>query len=378
MDKRLGIIMHGVTGRIGTNQHLGRALATLRKEGVALANGDVLVLDPILVGRDAAKLEQVARRFGIERWTTDLDAALGDADDSVFFDSAVTGLRYASVERALQAGKHVFCDKPLAPTHAEALALAGQAGARQRKNGVVMANLWLPGLVKLRALVEAGFFGEILSIRGEFGYWVHEGDGAPAQRPSWNYRKQDSGGIVLDVMCHWHYILEGLFARPARVSCLTRTLQPQRWDEQRAPYAATAEDMAFVMAELDGGVPVQIGLSWCTRVRRDDLITIQVDGTLGSAVAGIFECHTQQRAGTPSLVWNAEDRPALDYRANWTPYAPDTRYPNAFTAQWERFLRHVVEDAPFPWDFAAAARGLAMVEACYRSAARGTWETVPA
>jgi len=376
--QRLGVILSGVTGRIGVNQHLGRALVPLRDTPIVLANGNHLVIDPVLVGRNAAKLEQVAKRFGIERWTTDLDAALSDTRDTLFFDSATTNLRFDNVRRALAAGKHVFCDKPLSPTHAQALQLTEIAQRARLKNGVVMANLWLPGLRKLKTLTDAGFFGRVLHIRGEHGYWVFEGDGRPGQRPSWNYRKHEGGGIVLDMMCHWHYMLEGLFGPIRRVTCAARSFVPRRWDENGKPYAADADDAAAILCEMASGALVQITLSWCTRVRRDDLMVMQVDGTDGSAVTGVFDCLTQHRAQTPSLVWNAEDRPAIDHRAAWLPVPDLPPLGNAFKVHWELFLRHVAEDAPYAWDFAMAARGIELAEKCYAASRNGTWETLGA
>jgi len=376
--QRLGVILSGVTGRIGLNQHLGRALIPLRDTPLVLGNGERLVIDPILVGRNAAKLEQVAKRFGIERWTTDLDAALSEPTDTLFFDSATTNLRFENVRRALAAGKHVFCDKPLSTTHAQALQLTDMARRAGLKNGVVMANLWLPGLRKLKTLVDAGFFGRVLHIRGEHGYWVFEGDGRPGQRPSWNYRQHEGGGIVLDMMCHWHYMLEGLFGPIRRVTCAARTFVPERWDEGGKPYQADADDAAAVLCEMASGALVQITLSWCTRVRRDDLMVMQVDGTGGSAVTGVFDCLTQHRAQTPSLVWNAEDRPAIDHRAAWLPVPDLPPLGNAFKVHWELFLRHVAEDAPYVWDFAMAARGIELAEKCYASSRDGTWEPLTA
>jgi predicted dehydrogenase len=375
--RRLGVILAGATGRIGVNQHLGRALVPLRQAPIQV-NGEELALDPILVGRDPGKLQQVAARFGIERWSTDLDGALSNRDDTVFFDCAATGVRVANVRRALQAGKHVLCDKPLSPTYAEARELAKLASDARVKHGVIMANLWLPGLRKLKNLVDAGFFERVLFVRGEHGYWVFDGEQRPAQRPSWNYRKADGGGIVLDMMCHWHYMLESLFGRARRVTCATRTFLPQRRDEQGKPYAATADDTATVLCELDSGALAQINLSWTTRIRRDDLMLMQVDGTGGSAVAGVFDCLTQHRTQTPSLVWNAEDRPVIDHRAAWLAVPDLPALGNAFKVQWELFLRHVCEDAPFPWDFAMAARGIELAEKCYRSSAGYTWETLSA
>ncbi len=376
-NRRLGLILSGVTGRIGVNQHLGRAVSALRDAPITLANGDRLELDPVLVGRNAGKLEQIASQFGIERWTTDLDAALSDSNDAVFFDSALTGVRFENVRRALVAGKHVLCDKPLAPTHAEATQLTRLAGERGLKNGVIMANLWLPGMRKLKTLVDDGFFGNVLRIRGEHGYWVFEGDQRPGQRPSWNYRKEDGGGIVLDMMCHWQYMIESLFGPIRRVTCAARTFVPKRWDEAGKPYQATADDTGAVICELESGALAQIDLSWCTRVRRDDLMVMQVDGSNGSAVTGIFNCLTQDAARTPSLVWNAEDRSVADYRAAWAPVPDLPSLGNAFKVHWELFLRHVCDDTPFAWDFAMAARGIELAEACYRSSTNYTWETLP-
>lgn len=374
MEKRIGIVMNGVTGRIGSSQHLPNVMAELMKRGVPLKNGELLVPDPILVGREETKLAATARRFGIARWTTDLDLALSGDADPVYFDCTVTGQRFANVERALNAGKHVYCEKPLAATFAEAKRLVRSAAAQNRKNGVVMSHLWLPGMQKLKQLLDSGFFGEILALRGDFGYWVHEGDERKAQRPSWNYRKEDGGGMIMDMMCHWHYLLEQLIASPRRVCCVARTLIPRRWDENDRPYAATADDLAMALIELSGGVMAQLSMSWCTRVRRDDLLTLQVDGTRGSALAGIHECFIQSRADTPTLSWKLGSRPEQSHFSAWTAFAEGNDTPNPYLAQWRNFLRHVAEDADFPWDFAAAARGVDFIEASLRSAERGAWE----
>src|SRR6478736_3542717 len=186
---RLGIIMHGVTGRMGYNQHLVRSICAIRDQGgVLLRNGDRVMPDPILVGRNAEKIAGIAKKHGIARMTTDLDAALGAPEDVVFFDAGSTQMRAGLLERAIRAGKHVYCEKPAADSVAAALAAVELAAARGVKTGVVQDKLYLPGLRKLRRLIDTGFFGRILSVRGEFGYWVFEGNLQPMQRPSWNYR----------------------------------------------------------------------------------------------------------------------------------------------------------------------------------------------
>ncbi len=298
-EHRLGVIMHGVTGRMGTHQHVARSIAAIRAEGgVRLGNGDRVVPDPVLVGRNADRLRALAAAHGIERWTTDLDAALAEDGDTVFFDTGTTQMRAGLLGRAIAAGKHVYCEKPSAATLDEALAVARAAAAAGLRNGVVQDKLFLPGLIKLRSLVDAGFFGRILSVRGEFGYWVFEGDWQPAQRPSWNYRKADGGGIILDMLAHWRYVLDGIVAPVESVCCLGAVHVPERWDEAGQPYAADADDAAYAMFQLAGGAVAQINSSWCTRVRRDDLVTFQIDGTHGSAVAGPTRC-VARRGSTP-------------------------------------------------------------------------------
>ena len=211
-DKRLGLIMHGVTGRMGYNQHLVRSILAIRDQGgIMLANGDRLVVDPIIVGRDADKIERLAKKHNIARWSSDLDAALANPEDSVFFDAGTTLMRASLIEKALAAGKHVYCEKPTSDSLEVAVNLAKTARASGLKHGVVQDKLFLPGLMKLKMLRDSGFFGDILSVRGEFGYWVFEGDWQPSQRPSWNYRKADGGGIILDMLCHWRYVLDNLF-----------------------------------------------------------------------------------------------------------------------------------------------------------------------
>ncbi len=360
---RVGIIMNGVTGRMGTHQHLVRSINAIRAQGgVALTDGRRIMPDPILVGRNAAKVQALAKAHGVARWTTDLDAALADPSDAVYFDSASTGLRPAMIRKAIAAGKHIYTEKPIAPTVADALDLYRQAQSARVKHGVVQDKLWLPGLLKLKMLIDSGFFGRILSVRGEFGYWVFEGDWQPAQRPSWNYRKEDDGGIVVDMLCHWRYVLDNLFGGVKSVMCVGATHIPERFDESGQRYAATAEDAAYATFELNDGVIAQINSSWCTRVRRDDLATFHVDGTLGSAVAGLTDCVIQPRAATPKPVWNPDVPQTIDFFATWQRVPSNSNYENAFKVEWELFLRHVVEGGAFRWNLLEGAKGVQLAE----------------
>jgi len=377
-EQRIGIIMNGVTGRMGTNQHLVRSIVAIRQQGgVALPNGDVLMPDPILVGRNENKLRALAEANAIERWSTDLDVCLANADDTVYFDAQTTQRRAAAVGAAIDAGKHVYCEKPIATDTATALELARAARAAGIKNGVVQDKLWLPGLRKLKRLVDSGFFGRILSVRGEFGYWVFEGDWQPAQRPSWNYRAEDGGGIIVDMLCHWQYVLSDTFAPVRALSCLGATHIGERCDESGAAYAATADDSAYATFELDGGIIAHINSSWCVRVYRDELFTLQVDGTLGSAVAGLRECKVQPRAATPKAVWNPDIPNPFDFHDDWLDVPDNAAFDNAFKVQWELFLKHVALDEPFRWDFLAGARGVQLAELGLRSWRERRWLDVP-
>ena len=377
-ERRLGIIMNGVTGRMGMNQHLIRSIVAIRKQGgVVLADGDRVMPDPILIGRNADRIRALAQAHGIARFGTDLDAALANPDDAVFFDAATTQARPGLLQRAIAAGKHVYCEKPVATKLAEALDLARAADRAGIKHGVVQDKLFLPGLLKLAMLRDAGFFGRMLSVRGEFGYWVFEGDLQPIQRPSWNYRAEDGGGIVLDMLCHWRYVLDNLFGEVKSVCCLGATHVPERWDEQGHAYRATADDAAYAMFELADGVVATINSSWCTRVRRDDLVTFHVDGTLGSAVAGLTDCLTQSRVNTPKPVWNPDLRQAIDFFGGWQAVPDTTTYDNGFKTQWEHFIRHVVADAPFKWTLREGAKGLQLVECAQASWKERRWVDVP-
>ena len=377
-ERRLGIIMNGVTGRMGMNQHLIRSIVAIRKQGgVVLADGDRVMPDPILIGRNADRIRALAQAHGIARFGTDLDAALANPDDAVFFDAATTQARPGLLQRAIAAGKHVYCEKPVATKLAEALDLARAADRAGIKHGVVQDKLFLPGLLKLAMLRDAGFFDRMLSVRGEFGYWVFEGDLQPIQRPSWNYRAEDGGGIVLDMLCHWRYVLDNLFGEVKSVCCLGATHVPERWDEQGHAYRATADDAAYAMFELAGGVVATINSSWCTRVRRDDLVTFHVDGTLGSAVAGLTDCLTQSRVNTPKPVWNPDLRQAIDFFGGWQAVPDTTTYDNGFKTQWEHFIRHVVADAPFKWTLREGAKGLQLVECAQASWKERRWVDVP-
>jgi predicted dehydrogenase len=372
--RRLGIVMHGVTGRMGMNQHLIRSIKAIREQGgVKLANGDRVMPDPILIGRGAERMEALAKAHGGLRWGTDLDRALANPEDTVFFDAATTQMRPTLVKKAIAAGKHVYCEKPSATNLAEAMEIYEAARRASVKHGVVQDKLWLPGLLKLKMLIDSGYFGRILSVRGEFGYWVFEGDLQPAQRPSWNYRKEDGGGIILDMLCHWRYVVDNLFGEVKSVSCLGATHIPQRWDENGKPYTATADDAAYATFVTDQGVIAHFNSSWCVRVRRDDLLTLQVDGTHGSAVAGLRGCRTQPRVNTPKPVWNPDLPQPIDFFEGWQEVPDSVVFDNAFKAQWELFIRHVVEDAPFPWNLREGAKGVQLVEAGLQSWNERRW-----
>lgn len=376
--QRLGVILHGVTGRMGYNQHLVRSICAIRDQGgVVLADGNRVMPDPIIVGRNAEKIAEVARRHGIGRTTTDLDAALAAAEDTIFFDAGSTQMRTGLLTRAIEAGKHVYSEKPIAETLDEALGVARLAKKRGVKSGVVHDKLYLPGLQKLRMLRDSGFFGRILSVRGEFGYWVFEGDWQPAQRPSWNYRKDEGGGIILDMLCHWRYVLDNLFGNVRAVSCLGATHVPERVDERGRRYKADADDAAYATFELDTGVIVQLNSSWCVRVRRDDLVTFQVDGTHGSAIAGLHRCWTQHRVNTPRPVWNPDEPQTMDFYAQWDEVPDNVAFDNGFKAQWEEFIRHVVEGAPYRYDLMAGAKGVQLAELGLKSWAERRWVDVP-
>jgi len=377
-ERRLGVIMNGVTGRMGTIQHLVRSILAIRAAGgVALADGTRVMPDPILVGRNAEKLAALANSQGVVRHTTDLDRALADPKDEIYFDATSTDLHMANISRAIAAGKHIYCEKPSAATLAEALELYHLARAKGVKHGVVQDKLFLPGLVKLKRLIGSGFFGRILAVKGEFGYWVFEGDWQAPQRPSWNYRKAEGGGIILDMLCHWRYVLDGLFGTVESVSCTGANFIPERVDEQGRRYRADADDACFATFEIAGGIIAQINSSWCTRVRRDDLVTFQVDGTLGSAVAGLTRCLIQPRGATPKPVWNPDEPQAMNFLAQWQEVPDNEPYPNGFRAQWERFIRHVAEDAPFAWDLLAGARGVQLAELAMKSWAERRWVDIP-
>src|SRR5256886_14209957 len=376
--RTVGIIMNGVTGRMGTNQHLIRSIAAIREQGgVPLPDGDVLIPNPILVGRSESKLRALAQAHGIERWSTDLNECLANPEDEIYFDAQATTLRPESIKTAISAGKHIYCEKPIAPDLATAIELAQMARRAGVKNGVVQDKLFLPGLLKLQRVIKSGFFGRILSVRGEFGYWVFEGDWQPAQRPSWNYRKEEGGGIIIDMLCHWRYVLAHLFGEVRAISCLGAIHTPERIDEQGQPYASTADDAAYSTFELENGIIAHFNSSWCVRVRRDELLTIQVDGTHGSAVAGLRECRVQSRVNTPKAVWNPDVPNPIDFYDNWLDVPDNSTFENAFKVQWELFLKHVICDTPFSWSLLEGARGVQLAELGMQSWQERRWLDVP-
>ncbi len=374
----VGIIMNGVTGRMGSNQHLMRSIvAIMRQGGVRLNDREVVMPDPILVGRNAQRLEQLAASSGIVRWTTDLGKALADTHNTIYFDAQVTNLRVPAIRAAIKAGKHIYCEKPTALTTDEAYDLYLLAEEKGVKHGVVQDKLWLPGLIKLRLLRDSGFFGRILSVKGDFGYWVFEGEHIPAQRPSWNYRVEDGGGIIFDMLCHWRYVLDNVIAPVRSVSCLGATHVPTRWDESGKPYACTADDAAYATFELNDGIVAQFNSSWTTRVRRDDLLTIQVDGTLGSAVAGLRDCVIQPAHATPRPTWNPDIENPFKFLDQWMTVPSQQGFDNAFKIQWELYLRHIAANEPFPWDLLEGAKGVQLAEKGIESWKDRKWIPLP-
>ncbi len=378
MAQRIGIIMNGVSGRMGKNQHLIRSILALRDEGgLRLPNEERLIPDPILVGRNAKRMKALADELGVERWSTDLDACLANPDDTLYFDAVLTQHRAANIKKAIAAGKHIYTEKPIAESVEDALELARLADAAGVKHGAVHDKLYLPGLRKLKRLIDSGFFGRILSVRGEFGYWVFEGDLQAAQRPSWNYRKGEGGGIIVDMLCHWRYVLDNLFGEVRAVNCLGATHIPERWDEAGKPYPADADDAAYATFELDGGIIAQINSSWCTRVYRDELVTFQVDGTEGSAVAGLRDCRVQHRSLTPKPVWNPDIPSPIDFYEGWQDVPDNAIFDNGFKVQWEEFLRHVVLDEPYHYTLLEGAKGVQLAELGLKSWAERRWLEVP-
>lgn len=375
---KVGIIMNGVTGRMGTNQHLLRSIVEIIKQGgVKCAPGETIMPDAVLVGRDELKLKKLCSISGITKMSTDLDEVLKDKGYTVYFDAQTTGIRAESVRKAIKAGKHIYCEKPVAMNTAVALELNELCRNAGLKNGVVQDKLWLPGIIKLKRLIEMGFFGRILSIRGEFGYWVFEGETISAQRPSWNYRKEDDGGIILDMLCHWRYVLDNVFARVRAVSCLGATHIEKRFDENGAPYKCTADDAAYATFELENGIIAHFNSSWAVRVRRDDLLTLQVDGTKGSAVAGLRECYIQHYGNTPKPVWNPDIPQSINFFEGWSKVPEQELYENAFKAQWELFLKHIVKDEPFPWNLYEGAKGVQLAEKGMESWKERRWISIP-
>lgn len=375
---KVGIIMNGVTGRMGTNQHLMRSIVEIIKQGgVKLSDNEYIMPDPILVGRNEAKLKKLSEISGIEKFTTDLDSVLKDSAYDIYFDAQTTGRRVDAVKKAASHGKHIYCEKPVSPDLKSALELYDFCENAGVKHGVVQDKLWLPGMLKLQRLIENNFFGEILSIRGEFGYWVFEGHTVPAQRPSWNYRKEDDGGIIIDMLCHWRYVLDNIFGKVKAVSCIGATHIKERVDEEGIVYKSTADDAAYATFELEGGLIAQFNSSWCVRVRRDDLLTIQVDGTKGSAVAGLRECYTQHYGNTPKPVWNPDVPQSIDFYNGWIKVPEQEVFENAFKVEWELFLKYIVKGGSFQWDLKEGAKGVQLAEKGLESWAKKAWIDIP-
>src|SRR5215468_5423489 len=376
--KVIHVALNGVTGRMGYRQHLVRSLLAIREQGgIRLEDGSCLYPEPILVGRNEERLRAIAERHGLDRWTTSVDEVLSDPSVDVYFDTQVTSAREVALRNAIEAGKHVYTEKPVAGTLDGALRLARAARAAGITHGVVQDKLFLPGMAKLRRLISEGFLGRILSVRLEFGYWVFEGSGVAAQRPSWNYRGEEGGGIVLDMFPHWQYLLEDLFGPIKALYARHTTHVPRRWDESGTPYEVTADDAAYAVLEFGNGAFGSVNSSWTVRVNRRELVELQVDGTDGSAVAGLRSCAVQHRATTPMPVWNPDLPDPNDYLAQWADVPDAMTLDNGFKVQWELFLAAAAERGQVPWDLAEGAKGVQLASLALRSSAEGRRIEVP-
>jgi len=375
---KIGIIMNGVTGRMGTNQHLIRSLSAIINEGgIKVNEHDIILPELVLVGRNENKLKKLSERVNVKKWTTNLEGVLADDQYQIYFDAQTTGRRAEAIKKAVAAGKHVYCEKPIATSTEIALELYRECEKAGVKHGVVQDKLWLPGMLKLKRLIEDDFFGKILSVKGDFGYWVFEGHKIPAQRPSWNYRKEDDGGIIVDMLCHWRYVLDNIFGKVKGVFCLGATHISERIDENGKTYNCTADDAAYSIFELEGGIIAQFNSSWTTRVRRDDLLTLQVDGTKGSAVVGLRDCWIQDYDSTPKPVWNPDIPNPIDFKEGWTKVSEHEEFENAFRVQWELYLKHILIDTPFPWNLMEGAKGIQLAELGIESWEKKTWINIP-
>ncbi len=377
MRKEVGIIMNGVTGRMGTKQHLARSIVALREQGGLVVGNDVLMPRPVLLGRNEQKLRNLAERYGIADVSTDLEACLRDERNEIYFDAQVTERRAEAEHKAIDAGKAIYCEKPIGSNVEEALSLHKHAKDAGVKHGVVQDKLWLPGFMKLKLLLNSGFFGRLFSVRGEFGYWVFDGNYQTCQRPSWNYRKEDGGGIIIDMLCHFQYIIENLFGQIRALTSLGATHVSKRWDEQHAPYACTADDASYTTFELVNETICHFNASWCVRVRRDDLLTLQVDGENGSAIVGLRDCWIQEQSMTPKAVWNPDIAQKLSFFDGWTKMPETELYDNAFKVQWELFLKHVYNNEEFPYDLGAGVRGIQIAESALQSWEKRAWVETP-
>ena len=373
----IGIVIEGATGRLGTTQHLRSLMAIRAEGGLPLGGGDSLVPEPVLLGRNPTRLAALAAANGGLKWSTERDAYLTDPDIAIYFDASATGGRPERAGAAIAAGKHVYLEKPIAETLPEALALARRAQRAGLKNGVVQDKLFLPGLQKLRKLYDSDFFGQVLSIRLDFGWWVFDGELHPAQRPSWNYRKETGGGLVLDMFAHGRYIFDRLLGEIRAVSCSHTTAIPRRRDERGNGYEVDVEDSAFATFELAGGVLAQVSSSWASRVKRDDLLQIQVDGTLGSAVCGLHRCFVQPLVATPKPFFDPERPQSMLFDEQWQELPDVEPFRNGYRAGWELFLGHVVGGAPFPSPLLEGAKGVQLAEACHQSNRERRWIDLP-
>ena len=276
----------------------------------------------------------------------------------ILFDAAATKQRVSTLTKAIAAGKHIYSEKPVALSVADGMALLTAARARNLKHGAVEDKIFLPGLQKLSAARRA----EILRPRHRLSPRFRlvgvrriraQKPAAKLELPAKRCRRSHHGYVSALALRR----SKAFSARSVGLWHATATAIPQRADESGTRYDVDVDDTSLTLAELENGAVGTIACSWATRVRRDDLLTFQIDGTSGSAVAGLHRCWAQSAGDTPEVRHiNPMVDIGFDYRRDWKEVPGLAAYANPYRVGWDRFLKHIVTGEPLASDLSAGIR----------------------